>query len=101
MKIFAVLDNKAGYFMPPFPARHAEEARRQFISALANPETHMFPNPDEFALFELGEFVDTTGAIEPHPDPLKVYSGIEALQFIRSVVERRRELMDTIHTEDN
>lgn len=56
LKVFSVHDVKAGAFLPPFFLPRTEMAIRVFADS-SNDSTHMFcKHPDDFCLFELGEW---------------------------------------------
>lgn len=70
LKVFSVLDSKAGAFGTPFFMVNQAVALRAFEQS-AQDETHMFcKHPSDFILYELGEFEDTTGLITSHPQTL-------------------------------
>jgi len=69
MKIFSVRDSKAEAFLPPFFAQTAGVAIRQFESAV-NDESHdMHRFAEDYTLFELGEFDESSGALLPLDTP--------------------------------
>lgn len=72
MKLFAVLDVKAGFFNPPFPAESTIEAIRGFTVSVNDPKTTWNRFPDDFALMEFGEFVRQSGEFKLLPAPLNL-----------------------------
>lgn len=61
--IFAVFDFKTTSYMTPFFAQTSPQAERMFQD-VCRQQDHQFHNhPDDFTLFKLGEYDDTTGAI--------------------------------------
>lgn len=65
LRLFSVLDIKAGFFKPPFAARSDGEALRALSEAMRDPQTTLAQYPEDFALYETGNFNDATGTIEP------------------------------------
>lgn len=61
VKIFSVQDSKAGVFMQPFPAVNELVALRGFADAAKDKVTNVGKHPEDFNLFELGEFDDQEG----------------------------------------
>lgn len=75
---FSVLDIKAGAFITPFFMQNQMMAVRLFKDC-ANDPAHMFcRHPDDYALYQVCEFDDASGAITPQ-EPLE-YVGV-AKQF--------------------
>ncbi len=61
--IYAVHDNKAVAFMAPFTTANAGTATRTFKEHVNNPETVFARHPNDFCLYEIGTFDDSTGEI--------------------------------------
>ena len=59
MKVFSVQDSGAEFFLPPFFAHNARQAERMFVGSLGD----SFPFRQDFNLFELGEFDESTGQL--------------------------------------
>lgn len=72
MKIFAMLDVKANYFMQPFPEKSTVSALRGFEVAVNNADSMFSRFPDDFCLIELGEFNQETGEISPLSSPVNL-----------------------------
>lgn len=66
MKLFAMYDRKAGFFMQPFPEQSTISALRGFEVAVNNSESIFSRFPDDFCLMELAEFDQNTGEIIPN-----------------------------------
>ena len=82
LKMFAVFDNKACAFLPPFFMANSAVAERAFADAVNDP-THQFSkNPTDYALFGTGEFNDETGVVSPE---LKFANYGLASNYIREV----------------
>jgi hypothetical protein len=64
-KVFSIHDNKASAFLPPFFLPQLGMALRVFTNCI-NESTHQFnKNPEDFTLFEIGEFDDEHGTLVP------------------------------------
>lgn len=68
LKMFAVLDAKVGFFGNPFVEHREESALRAFSDAVndgSNPNNQWYRHPEDFALYEIGEYESETAVIEP------------------------------------
>jgi hypothetical protein len=63
LKIFSVYDCKVEAYLQPFFMRSKGEALRAFMSAVDDKQTQFNKNPEDFTLFELGEFDDEKGKV--------------------------------------
>lgn len=62
----SVFDVKAGAFIQPFFLQNRAMAHRAFRDCALD-ETHMFcKHPNDYALYEVGEFDDATGEFRPY-----------------------------------
>ena len=58
-----VYDSKAAYHMPPFFVKTKNEAIRAFKDAVSDSRSPFHSHPEDFTLFLVGEFDDSTGTI--------------------------------------
>lgn len=87
--LFSVRDNKAGFFLPPFLLISEGEAVRAFEEATLNPQSPISQHPEDYKLYNLGQFDEISGEIISNP--LSLADGLNALQNIvnaRKLVER-------------
>jgi len=78
-KIFAIYDQKAFAYLPPFTLPRVEMAERTFLDCI-NSDSHAFgKHPADYTLVELGTYDDLKGLITTHDAPKLVGSGIEYL----------------------
>lgn len=78
MKLYSVHDKKSGIGSPPFAAENDFIARRAFIrSATADSDLALFP--DDFDLYNIGEFDLHTMKLIPETPVVFVASGVELL----------------------
>jgi len=66
MKIFAMHDRKAGYYLQPFPETSTIAALRGFEIAVNDAKSIFSRFPDDFSLVELAEFNQETGEISAY-----------------------------------
>lgn len=85
--MFSVFDIKAGAYLPPFSLLNEEVAKRAFLQACADPNHNFNRNPEDYTLFCVGSFDDSTGVLTLEPSPRFVMTALEA----KSVIQRRVE----------
>lgn len=64
LKIFGVKDTMAEAYMNPFYARSTGEAIRSFADETNKPDSPFNRHPNDYNLFELGEFDQVTGEMK-------------------------------------
>lgn len=72
MKILAVMDIKAKVFMKPFSDRFLAEALRSFEIGVNSKDSMFNRFPDDYALYEIADFDEQTGAVVPHAHPISI-----------------------------
>lgn len=65
-KMFAVLDTKVEAYQAPMSFRTRGQAIRAFQEACSDNNTQFHKHPDDFVLFEIGEYDETTGMLLPY-----------------------------------
>lgn len=77
--IVAVFDSAAQAFNRPFYVPAVGMAVRSFRDEVNReaPENSMYHHPNDFELFELGQFDDQTGRFELLPDPRSIARAID------------------------
>ena len=65
MKIFSVLDTKAQAYMNPVSCATAGVALRTFEDSVNDPSSPFHKHPEDYILFQVGSFDETTGIITP------------------------------------
>ena len=63
IKAYAVYDNKAEAFMQPFFSGNAGLAIRTFADNAKNPESIWNRHPNDFCLYEIGEYDENSGEL--------------------------------------
>lgn len=68
IKLFAVFDSKAAFFGQPFSDQQEGSAIRNFADAVndgSNQNNMWHKHPEDFSLFQIGEFDNATGELLP------------------------------------
>lgn len=77
LKVFAIHDAKAEAYLQPFFMANKGTAIRA-ITELMEKNDHQFSKyPEDFTLFELGEYDDQNGQMLPHTTPMPLCKAIE------------------------
>ena len=79
MKVYTVLDVKVEAYLQPFFARSQGEAVRMFADSVNTPSTHLARYPEDFILFEIGEYDDQSAGITGYDAPVHVVKAIDVL----------------------
>lgn len=73
MKVFSVWDASAGAYLPPFTFPSSGLAVRAFSDTVSSSDNSMFSkHPDDFVLFEIGSYDDSTGRFTSLDQPNKL-----------------------------
>jgi len=76
-KIFAIYDQKAYAYLPPFYLPTTGMATRAFEECV-NTDKHAFStNPQDYTLFCFGEFNDSDGQFDIYINPTMLGTGLE------------------------
>lgn len=75
--IYAIYDNKAEAYMQPFFAATPGLALRAFSDNVNNKESIFNKHPNDFVLYEIGEFDDATGDLKKHKENHNLGMAIE------------------------
>lgn len=67
LRMFCLFDTKAQAFAPPFCTPRVELAVRSLIQMLDAGDSQLAKFPEDFVLYEVGVFDDTTGVVESVP----------------------------------
>jgi hypothetical protein len=74
-KLLAVRDSALNAFGRPFVAPATGAAVRSFNDEVNNPQSDLFKHPDDYELYELGEFDDSDGTFHLLPQPKSILRG--------------------------
>jgi hypothetical protein len=75
----SVYDGAAMAFHPPFFMRTRGEARRSFAATCADVKSSFHTNPEDFALFYVGEFDDAVGSVIQPMAPERLVTASECV----------------------
>lgn len=90
-KIFSVFDEKAKAFLPPFFLPEKAMAVRVF-SDCANDVNHQFgKHPEDYTLFELGNFDGSSGQLTPSSHGLELV--VSGVQVVKPALQRELALV--------
>jgi hypothetical protein len=80
-KMFTVYDSKTEAYLQPFFVASKGAAVRSFADAV-NEEGHQFNKyPEDFTLFELGEYDDSNASIKKHDALIALGIAVEFLKY--------------------
>lgn len=77
MKIFTVYDSKAAAYLLPFYSENQQTAIRSFEGAVNDPDHQFNKFPQDFNLFELGSWNQSTAKFKLHKAPVHLGLAIE------------------------
>lgn len=79
IKVFSIRDTKSEAFQRPFFDVSTGSAIRAFTQLVNSGDTEQLVAlcPEDFALFEIGEFDDSTGALIPLQQPHRLANAFE------------------------
>ena len=79
--MYSIFDKAAQAYVTPFFMHNKALAIRAFADNVnSSEENNVSKHPEQFSLFCLGEYDDTTGKIEPRDEPELIASGLELVQ---------------------
>lgn len=84
-KMFTIYDSKAELYLAPFFMKTKGEALRAFTDTLSDPQSQIAKHPQDFTLFELGEYDDCHATIDMHQTPISLGVAIEFTQKLQEV----------------
>jgi len=81
--IYSVHDSKALAYLPPFFMHNKNMAIRSFQDAVQDDGSSFHRHPEDYSLWELGEFDDNTGEIIYHTPHKALGTGLDYIQNVR------------------
>lgn len=79
LQMFAIYDKKAVAYNTPFYTHQKGQAIRSFQDAVNDPQCPFNKHPEDFSLFHVGEWNDTTGVVTPLPNPVPVEEALNVI----------------------
>lgn len=83
--IYAAYDAIPEIFHRPFVEINDKSASRAFTSSLEDNK-----NKNDYTLYKIGTFDDSTGTIEPTKTPIKILTGFEVKPAIASITPEQQ-----------
>lgn len=76
-KLLSVYDAKINSYKDVFTAEHSGAAIRGFEDAVNNPKTELHQHPEDFYLYELGQYDAEQGLVIPHDIPIALCKAMD------------------------
>lgn len=95
-KLFSILDVKMSQFNGVFHSQDAITATRILHTATRDSESQIHQFPEDFQLFEMGEFDDITGKLIPLDRPKLIVTAMSLKQKDNTI-----SFPHTLHTSPN
>lgn len=93
LNAYTIFDTASGVYMRPFFAAADGEALRGFKDIATDATHQVGKHPEDYTLFRLGSFNDTTAALQGEA-PEKLMTGLEAVSIDRQVNRDQLEIFD-------
>nr|QJB19509.1 MAG: nonstructural protein [Microvirus sp.] len=77
MKLFAIRDTKGQFYGNPWTKRTPGEAERDFTQLAQDPQSTIHKFPQDYDLYELGDFDENTGKITPLDTPHHIAKAVD------------------------
>lgn len=78
LKMFAPFDSKLQVYMNPMFFLHTGQAERVWVDLCNGPDSMLSKHPEDFTLFQVGEFDDSSGEIRSIHPAVQVMSAVAA-----------------------
>lgn len=79
-KIFSIKDHALDAYMRPWYAQSTGQAVRMFQDEINNPQSEMHKHPDDYDLYELGDWDEETAEFKNLGTPKQVARGKELVK---------------------
>ncbi len=79
-KLYSVHDVKSEAYLQPFFLQTKGQAIRSFTDCVNDPKHQFGAHPEDYTLFELGEYDDPSAAFHLHETPHVIGKAIEFIQ---------------------
>lgn len=80
LKVFSIRDSKAEVFNTPFFQKTHGEAERNFKQLISDEKSTPHKYPDDFDLYHLGEYDDSTGKMTTLDTPQHMVKAVQLKQ---------------------
>jgi hypothetical protein len=75
--VFTVYDSKSEAYLQPFFLQTKGQAVRAFTDSVNDPQHQFCRHPEDYTLFELGEYDDFKGSFKIHKTPQVIGKALE------------------------
>lgn len=99
-RLYSVFDDKSATFTDPFVAITKGVAARWFLDSCEDERIPMSKHPEDYTLFDLGEWDEEKGVVHAWPSPVPVVNGKLALAMKDRDRTAASEFMDDDKPED-
>lgn len=86
-RIYTIRDAKTETYSQPFMQMTDGQASRTFSDMVNNPEHPIGKHPEDYVLFQIGEFDDNNSVITP-VDAISVINGVDLIETSFSTLQR-------------
>lgn len=106
MKLYAVRDIKAECYGAPMSIATKGLAVRSFCDAAVRPDSDLSRYPEDYMLFEIGEYDTCSAKLTAHREPVFIMSATEAIDQARAlrksqqVIQEVSEVKPEVSTEN-
>jgi len=88
LKIYSVYDTKVEAYLQPFFMQTKAAAIRAWADAISDPNTQFNKHPNDFTLYELGQYDDQSGIITNYDVKIHLGNASEYKNTSESVTEQ-------------
>jgi len=100
LKVFTVYDVKIGAYAKPFLMITKGEALRGWLDVVNDPSTNFNKHPEDYTLFEIGEWDDQTAMFTNERVPIPIGPALEYINS-RSVSTAQKRMNEMNTAEGN
>lgn len=79
IRMYSIYDKKVNVYQPPLFCHNAGDALRTCHMHFSNPETKVNKYPEDFDVYDIGEYDDQTGQLKPHTNPQFLSTAVDIL----------------------
>lgn len=101
LKVFTVYDSKVEAFLQPFFAESRGAALRMWQETVNNAQTSIHKYPEDFTLFEIGEYYDDNARFENHVTPISLGLALEFIKVKPVFSEEEKKVRDMLNTRES
>lgn len=94
LKIYSIRDNKTSAYLRPQTNNHEVEVKRDLQIVVNNmKDSQVFHYPQDYDLYQLGEFNQETGQIIPFTAPVFICSAVSLKNTAANTISELREAL--------